>query len=175
MNNEIINEIDSNKEEIPIVSRPSCPAPIHVQNYIIENFNAFEFDEIYEDTSELEKILSEKGVSDNKHITNFEFTTALLASNTKAEFVRTLASLSKFKYGVEINGDISDETFEGLLTILKLELTKQLFTRKDDKTVRNLILILEKRMTEHFGRNREAIIEDGDSDIKIEFEVVRSK
>lgn len=147
-----------------------------ISNYLSLNFTEFCFDENFEESSELETFLEESSTSNKQTISNLEFTSALLSANNKAEFLDSLKALSSFKYKTELTGELSDDVFYNLLSILRIELTKLLFIRRDSNFVKNLLTILEKRLTEYFGRNRDVIgVSDNDSDIKIEFEVVRSK
>lgn len=98
-----------------------------------------------------------------------DLTSALLTTDDIEEFefaIKTLAA----SYDIKLTGHISEEVYRAKLTLLKVYLTKLLFSDRYSKNADKYLKVLEKRFKKSWS-DKYTESED-DNDIEITFKVV---
>lgn len=103
-----------------------------------------------------------------------DLSSALLTSNDIDEFEYTVKALAE-SYNIKLTGHVNQEIYRNRLSLLKVYLTKLLFTEPNNKKVESYLKILEKRFkdcwNEKYSNNNEKV----DNEIHLTFEVVNEE
>ena len=98
-----------------------------------------------------------------------DLSSALLTTDDLEEFEFAIKALAE-SYGIKLTGHISQELYRAKLTLLKIYLTKLLFSDRYSKNADKYLKVLEKRFKKSW--NDKYTESEDDDNIEITFKVV---
>lgn len=103
-----------------------------------------------------------------------DITSALLTAESIQEFEFTIKVLAE-SYDIKLTGHVNEAIYRAKLSLLKVYLTRLLFSEKNAKKADSYLKILEKRFKESWNDKYQKTESNTDNEIKISFEVVENE